>query len=61
MNNIQDYYKSYQMRPYIEAVESEYVKKNGEIISGSDTEKWIKWANDQADRVDPLKDSPPQF
>ncbi|MDQ7818057.1 MAG: hypothetical protein RDU14_13600 [Melioribacteraceae bacterium] len=59
LDNIKTYYQSYQMRLYIKAVEDDFVKKNGEILIGSDIEKWIKWANDQADRVDPLKDSPP--
>ena len=53
------FYKSYQMRLYIQGVKENYEKQNGIIKEGSEMFKWLKWANEQADRVDPLKESPP--
>jgi len=47
------------MRLYIKAFEEDYIMRNGMIRGNSETEKWIKWANEQADREDPFKDSPP--
>lgn len=56
MDNVKMYYK---MRLYIRAFEEDYVNKYGKVESGSETESWIKWAYNQADRVDPLKESQP--
>jgi hypothetical protein len=57
--SVNDYYRCYQIRLYIKAVEDNYRHQHGEIMNGSNIEQWLKWANDQADRIDPLKDSPP--
>lgn len=51
--------KSQQIRSYIEAVRNIVIQGQGEIMPGSETEKWLTWANQQADRIDPLTKSPP--
>ncbi len=53
--------KAFALRQYIAEVEK--CLKNGESISfikGSAGD-WIEWAQNQADRLDPLKDSPPSI
>ncbi len=53
--------KSQQIRSYIEAVRNIIIQNQGEIMPGSETEKWLTWANQQADRIDPLTKSPPSI
>lgn len=53
--------KAFALRRYIAEVEK--CLKSGEripFIEGS-AEDWIEWAHNQADRLDPLKDSPPSI
>lgn len=53
--------KAFVLRQYIAEVEK--CLKNGESISfieGS-VEAWMEWAKNQADRLDPLNDSPPSI
>ena len=44
---------------YIDAVIEKHVKEHCNIKPDSEMAKWVKWANEQADRLDPLKESPP--
>ncbi len=61
MQNAANWQKSKQVREYIEAVKKEAIRENGEIVQGSEMDRWLKWANDQADRLDPLTESPPSI
>jgi hypothetical protein len=38
------------LREYIEAVE----QNEGPVSTGSDLERWLAWARNEADRIDPL-------
>ena len=51
--------KSKQIREYIKVVKEEVIRKNGKIKPESDLGRWLTWANQQADRFDPLVESPP--
>jgi len=51
--------KSQHMRDYINAVKKNAIRNNGE--PDKEPEKWIAWANQQADRLGPFKDSPPSI
>ena len=52
------YHKSKQIRDFISAVKNERIKSNSVYVSNDDYEDWVKWAQDQADRLDPLTNSP---
>jgi hypothetical protein len=47
--------KSNQIRLFVEAVKISAVREAGSIESGSDLDQWIQWANQQADRTDPIR------
>jgi len=51
--------KSKEIRELIKAVKENAIRKNGGIESGSELDRWLAWANEQADRFDPLVESPP--
>lgn len=53
-----EWHKSQQLRAYIEAVRQKEMRAGGGIQSGSDLDEWIRWAHQQADRLDPLVESP---
>ena len=46
------------MRSFIRAVKENSLKKDGIIEQGKDLDDWLEWATDQADRLDPLVESP---
>lgn len=48
------------IRDYVEVVRQQALG-NGGIEEGSDLERWIAWARQQADRLDPLTPSPPSI
>ena len=50
--------ESQQLRSFIEARKQSYLRNHDEIEAGSDMEQWLQWAIDQADRLDPLCNSP---
>lgn len=56
-----DWHKSKQIREYIEAVKQDALLRDGEIIPGSELDEWINWARRQADRLDPITESPPSI
>jgi hypothetical protein len=49
------------IREFVSAYKEMVVKKKGAIEAGSEYEKWIVWASNQADRFDPLVESPPSI
>jgi len=53
--------ESRQIRTYIEAVKQNALAQNKDIGKESELGKWIAWAQKQADRIDPLKESPPSI
>lgn len=53
--------KSKQIRELVTAVENEHRKGNAVYVTGNEYESWVKWARDQADRLDPLADSRPSI
>lgn len=56
--NVDEYYRAYQIRLYIEAVINSHREAESGLSSIEELESWVKWANAQADRIDPLKKSP---
>lgn len=48
--------RSRQIRAYINAVKEGVIEKYGQIAPGSKIEQWLTWAQQQADRFDPLSD-----
>jgi hypothetical protein len=53
------WHKSQMIRTYVKAVREDALKKQGSIAPGSELDQWLAWANQQADRFDPLVESPP--
>jgi hypothetical protein len=49
--------RSERLRAYIDAVRATATAKHGEVQSGSELDRWLRWASEQADRIDPLKES----
>jgi hypothetical protein len=52
---------SQHIREYIEAMRSNAIKVKGAIEPGGDMEQRLTWAAKQADRLDPLVQSPPSI
>ena len=50
-----------QIRIYIEAVRQDALARGKNIGKKSELGKWLAWAQNQADRIDPLKKSPPSI
>jgi hypothetical protein len=61
VTDAENYNKSKQIREFITAVENEHQKGNFVYVTDDDYENWVKWAQDQANRLDPLVDSPPSI
>jgi len=59
--NAASWKRSQEIRAYIQAVKEAAVRQQGQIPAGSGLEKWLKWASDQADRLDPLVKRPPSI
>lgn len=55
------YYKAYQIRQYILARKDDHIRQFGKIEDDSEFKRWMEWTNKQADRIDPLKESPPSI
>ena len=53
--------RSQEVTAYLKAVREALIAKNGQIAEGSDVQKWLAWAEQQADRLDPLVKSPPSI
>ncbi len=54
MRNVENWYKSRQIREYISAVEEMASSGKYTFNMEGGVESWIKWAKEQADRFDPL-------
>ncbi len=54
-------HKSKRIREFIEDVCNEYINGNRIYYPASDLKNWIKWANQQADRIDPLAPNEPSI
>ncbi len=61
VGDAENYHKSIRIREFIRAVDEERYKGNTLYVSDEDFNDWAKWAADQADRLDPLKESPPSI
>jgi hypothetical protein len=53
--------RAQNIRQFVSAYKEMVVRKKGALEPGSEFEKWIVWANSQADRFDPLVESPPSI
>ena len=53
--------QSRQLRAYIDAVRQDAVARGKDASEGSELGKWLLWAGQQADRLDPLTASPPSI
>jgi len=56
-----DWAQSRDLRAYIEAVRQDAVARGKDGGDGSELGKWLGWAAEQADRLDPLKENPPSI
>ena len=56
-----DWKRSRDLREYIEAKRQKHLRDGETIEPGSDLARWLEWANQQADRLDPLTESPPSI
>lgn len=57
----EDWAKSHRLRDYIAAKKADYIARGVSIDPASEAGKWLKWASDQADRLDPLAKSTPSI
>lgn len=57
LDKVSGWQKSKQIREYIKAVREDAIRRDGGIDPGSELDKWLAWANQQADRFDPLSES----
>lgn len=55
------WHKGQLIRAYIEAVKEDAIRKHGEIPPGSELYKRLLWAEKQADLIDPLIGTTPDF
>lgn len=53
--------QSQELRDYIEAQRQKHVTNLGTVEPESDFARWLEWANQQADRLDPFVPSPPSI
>jgi hypothetical protein len=58
ISEAENWHKSKMIRDYITAVEKLTLRSNCEIKLEDDLDGWLKWAREQADRLDPLTASP---
>lgn len=61
LNQTENWHRSKQIREYIQAVKDDAIRNNGGIEPGSELDKWLTWANQQADHLDPLLESRPSI
>jgi len=61
ITDAENHQKSMQIRDFVAAVEKEHRKGNAVYVNADEYEKWVKWASDQADCLDPITDSPPSI
>jgi hypothetical protein len=56
-----DWHRAKQLREYIEAYTVTHANDGQVIDPQSDKGQWVRWAKEQADRLDPLTPSPPSI
>ena len=56
-----NWHESLQLREYIEAVRDDAIAKGVDTGKSSEMGQWLAWAREQADRHDPLCESPPSI
>ena len=61
ITDAENFQKSMQIRDFVNAVEKEQRNGRAVYVNVDEYETWVKWARDQADRLDPLSDSPPSI
>jgi hypothetical protein len=44
---------------FVAAVHDIAIERFGRIEEGSELDEWLRWATQQADRIDPLMPNPP--
>lgn len=49
---------SLEIRQYLDFIRESNKSSSGAITLSPELERWLSWAEDQADRLDPLKESP---
>lgn len=52
------WHRSQRIRQYATAVRQSAIERHGSVEPGSKLDQWLVWAEQQADRLDPLVDSP---
>lgn len=58
INEATSWKQSLIIRDYIQLVQKTAIDRHGKIEEGSEPDRWIIWATQQADRLDPLVESP---
>lgn len=53
--------EAHQLRAFITALEELWSRQDVDLSPGSDAGRQIAWMKEQADRLDPLRDSPPSI
>lgn len=61
LKNADDWRRSQNLRDFIDAVRQGCLSQHGRINPDSELDQWIEWAERQADRIDPLVESPPSI
>ncbi len=61
LSDCRDWNRSNELRAYIEAATQAYLQRDAVIEADSEFARWLQWAQQQADRLDPLKLSPPSI
>jgi hypothetical protein len=60
-HEVASWHKIQQMRKYLCVLREAATKKHGSINPDRDLGRWLKWAEWQADRFDPLVNAPPSI
>lgn len=61
ITDAENHEKSLQIRNFVATVEKAHRNGNAVYVNADECESWVTWARDQADRLDPLSDSPPSI
>ena len=54
LSEVSDWHTSQTIRAYLDAVRSVVDKRGDQIQTGSELDRWVRWATDHADHLDPL-------
>ena len=61
MQEANNWRKSQDLRDFIDAMKRRHLERHGTIDADTDFARWLEWAYEQADRLDPLTSSPPSI